>query len=77
MAASGQGEDSGDSFAILSSFVAQPKVAKCRLKARGRARLSLQQEESLPRCKNDECLNYVRYFEFGQDLFGAKPLKPF
>ena len=35
MAASGQGEDSGDSFAILSSFAAQPKVAKCALKACG------------------------------------------
>ena len=28
MAAWGQGEDSGDSFAILSSVAAQPKAAK-------------------------------------------------
>ena len=33
MVASGQGEDAGDSFAILSSFAAQPKVAKCGRKA--------------------------------------------
>ena len=39
--AAGQGELFGDSFAILSTFTPQPKVAKCGLNACGRCRCCL------------------------------------
>ena len=41
MVASGQGDDSGGSFAMLSSFAAWRKAAKCGLKASGRCKSGL------------------------------------
>ena len=66
MAASGQGEDSGDSFAILSSFAAQPKVAKCALKACGSLSTPLEELKQrlvkVAKAMSDDPLSDFGYF---------------